>query len=449
MSHRPTRRHAAAAITAVAALTLTACAGPSVAGADGAGTAGDEATAEAVDWSAVEPASEITWWSNHPGQSQAVEQELIDAFEAENPEISVNLVTAGANYDEVAQRFQAASQTDDLPDLVIASDVWWFRYHLNDQIMPLDDVLEHLDADAEDFQPALYADYEYEDQHWAVPYARSTPLFYYNKDLWKAAGLEDRGPKTWQELQEWAPKLKAAAGADKSVFEMPDGSNYLDWYFQNMVWDFGGNYSKEWTPTFTDPKTVAAGQFLQDFAKAGYVKFNKTPEADFGAGLATCIVQSTGSLGGITKAAKFSVGTAFLPGDGNCPTGGAGVGIPANISDDRKKNALKFIEFLTNAQNTVTFTQATGYMPVRKSAVELPEEKAYLEKNPNAKTAIEQLPKTRSQDYVRVLLPGGGARIGKGLDQIVQGQDVATVFKALDAESQQVFDSQIKSKLGA
>ena len=48
-----------------------------------------------------------------------------------------------------------------------------------------------------------------------------------------------------------------------------------------------------------------------------------------------------------------------------------------------------------------------------------------------------------------MLLPGGGARIGKGLDQIVQGQDVATVFKALDAESQQVYDSQIKSKLGA
>ena len=160
-------------------------------------------------------------------------------------------------------------------------------------------------------------------------------------------------------------------------------------------------------------------------------------------------MMSTGSLGGVAKDAKFSFGTAFLPGEGNCPTGGAGVGIPANISDERKKNALKFIEFLTNAQNTVTFTQATGYMPVRKSAVDLPAEKAFLEKNPNAKTAIEQLPKTRSQDNARVLLPGGGARIGKGLDQIVQGQDVATVFKGLDAESQQVFDSQIKSKLSA
>ena len=231
--------------------------------------------------------------------------------------------------------------------------------------------------------------------------------------------------------------------------ELPDGSNYLDWVFQNMVWGYGGAYSKEWTPTFSDPNTIKAGTYLQNLAKDGYLKLAKDPAPDFTAGIVGCSMMSTGSLGGVAKDAKFPVGTAFLPGDGNCPTGGAGVGIPANISDDRKKNALKFIEFLTNAQNTVTFTQATGYMPVRKSAVELPEEKAFLEKNPNAKTAIEQLPKTRSQDNARVLLPGGGARIGKGLDQIVQGQDVATVFKGLDAESQQVFDSQIKSKLGA
>ena len=156
---------------------------------------------------------------------------------------------------------------------------------------------------------------------------------------------------------------------------------------------------------------------------------------------------STGSLGGVAKDAKFAFGTAFLPGDGNCPTGGAGVGIPAGITDDRKKNALKFIEFLTNPANTVTFTQATGYMPVRKSAVDLPEEQAFLAKNPNAKTAIDQLPKTRSQDNARVLVPGGGLRIGKALDQIVAGQDVATVFAALDKETQTVIDAQIKPKL--
>ena len=95
----------------------------------------------------------------------------------------------------------------------------------------------------------------------------------------------------------------------------------------------------------------------------------------------------------------------------------------------------------------MTFTQATGYMPVRKSALDNPSEKDFLAKNPNAKTAVDQLPKTRSQDYARVFVPGGGARIGKALDQVAQGADVTQTFTSLNSETQQVIDSQIKAKL--
>ncbi|HET9632017.1 MAG TPA: extracellular solute-binding protein [Terrabacter sp.] len=391
----------------------------------------------------------IEFWSNHPGNSKPTEQALIKAFETANPGLKVKLVDAGKNYEEVAQKLNASLAGGQLPDVVVVSDVTWFNFALNKQLAPLDDLLSAAKVDTADYVDALYNDYNLKDRHYAVPYSRSTPLFYYNKDLWKAAGLEDRGPKDWDEFLTWAPRLKAAAGSDKIVMELPDGSNYLDWVFQNMVWGYGGAYSKEWTPTFSDPNTIKAGTYLQNLAKNGFLKLSKDPAPDFTAGIVACTMMSTGSLGGVAKDAKFPFGTAFLPGEGNCPTGGAGVGIPASISDARKKNAVKFVQFLTDAKSTVTFTQATGYMPVRKSAVDLPEEKAFLEKNPNAKTAIEQLPKTRSQDNARVLLPGGGARIGKGLDQIVSGQDVATVFKSLDDQSKQVFESQIKSKLGA
>lgn len=411
---------------------LTACAGTGSTGSSGGGSGSSNT---------------IEFWSNHPGNSKTVEQEIIAAFQKANPDLTVKLVDAGKNYEEVAQKFNAALAGGQQPDVIVVSDVTWFNFALNDQLTPLDDLLASAGVDTGDYVDALYNDYTFDDGHFALPYSRSTPLFYYNKDLWSKAGLEDRGPKTWDEFMEWSDALKGAVGSDKFALELADGSNYLDWYFQNMAWGYGGAYSQEWTPTFSDPGTVKAGQFLQELAKGGVVKFNATPEADFSAGLAACILQSTGSLGGISKDAGFEVGTAFLPGTDNCPTGGAGVAVPANISDERKANAVKFAEFLTNPENTVTFTQATGYMPVRKSAVELPEEVSYLEENPNAKTAIDQLPHTRSQDHARVLLPGGGARIGKALDQVAQGQDVAAVFAALDAESQQVFDNQIKSKL--
>lgn len=389
----------------------------------------------------------IQFWSNHPGNSKEAEQKIIDAFQKANPGLSVNLVDGGKNYEELAQKFNAALAGGQLPDVIVASDVTWFNFALNKQLTALDDVLAAAGLSTDDYVDALYNDYKFNGKHYALPFARSTPLFYYNSELWSKAGLEDRGPKTWQEFKEWAPKLASSIGADKIPIVLADGTNYLDWYFQNIAWSFGGALSKDWTPSASDPKTVEAGKFLQELVAMKVVRFSKTPEADFQAGLAACMLQSTGALGGTTKNAKFAFKTAFLPGDGNCPTGGAGVAVPAGISEDRKKNAVKFIEFLTNTANTVSFTQATGYMPVRKSALDNADEKAYLDKNPNAKVAVAQLAKTRSQDNARVLVPGGGARIGKALDQIAQGQDVATVFAGLDKETQTAVDTQIKPKL--
>ena len=423
---------------ASAAVGLSACAGTGSAPSTGQSGGGGGAS------------NTIDFWSNHPGSSKDTEQKLITAFQSANPGLTVKLTDAGKNYEEVAQKFNASLAGGQLPDVIVASDVTWFNLALNKQLAPLDDLLTAANLSTSDYVDSLYKDYLFNGKHYALPFARSTPLFYYNKELWSAAGLPDRGPKTWEEFAQWGPKLAQTVGADKTALLLADGSNYLDWYFQGFVWSMGGDYSKEWTPTFSDPKTIAAGTLLQSFAQQKVARFTKSPATDFGAGLAGCMLESTGSLGGVAKAAKFTVGTAFLPTpDGvlGCPTGGAGVSIPAGISDARKKNALTFIEFLTNAQNTVTFTQATGYMPVRKSALDNPEEKAFLEKNKNAKTAVEQLPQTRSQDYARVFVPGGGARIGKALDQIVQGGDVAAVFKALDDETQKVFDSQIKPKL--
>ena len=93
---------------------------------------------------------------------------------------------------------------------------------------------------------------------------------------------------------------------------------------------------KDRKPTFTDAKTLEGVTFFQDLVKQGYYKFGKAPDADFGAGLTACAIMSTGSLGGVTKNAKFPFGTAFLPGKDNCPTGGAGVGIPAGLDDDAR-----------------------------------------------------------------------------------------------------------------
>ena len=108
----------------------------------------------------------------------------------------------------------------------------------------------------------------------------------------------------------------------------------------------------------------------------------------------------------------------------------------------------KILTSVLFSENTVTFSQETGYMPVQKAALEDPDMNAYLDQNPNFRTALEQLEVTSSQDYARVLLPGGGARIGAGLDRItIGGEDVETVFEQLGEESQTVYERDIEPKL--
>ncbi|GAB3348272.1 ABC transporter substrate-binding protein [Modestobacter lapidis] len=393
------------------------------------------------------PVETLTMWSNHPGESKPVESQLLDAF-TEETGIAVNLVTAGASYEEAAQRFNAALSGGELPDVVIASDVTWFNFALNDAITPMDDLWQAVGVDTAGYVDSLREDYEFEGAHYALPYARSTPLYYYNKPMWAAAGLPDRGPETWAEFAEWAPRL-AAANPAVAPMVVPDGSNYLDWYFQGMIWTFGGAYSDEWEPTFTSPESLEAGRFLQDMYRQNFIAISNDANNQFGAAQAASLLQSTGSLGGLKETAQFEFGTAFLPGPPpGTPTGGAGLTIPANISDERKEAAMQLIAFLTNTDNTVTFSQATGYMPVRQDAIDDPEMVAYLEENPNARTALEQLAVTAPQDYARVFLPGGGARIGAGLDRItIGGEDVETVFRQLGEESQQVYERDIEPKL--
>ena len=196
MTQHLDRRHflGLAGVTASAA-ALAACGGPSTSGTPVASEAAD------LDFSGVKPAAKIDFWSNHPGKSQDVEKAIIEKFHAKFPDIRVNLVTAGANYEEIAQKFQTSQAAKSgLPGVVVLSDVWWFRYFTNGSIIPVDALVKQLDIKLDDFRQSLVDDYKYNDKQWALPYGRSTPLFYYNKDHFQAAGLPDRAPKTWQEF---------------------------------------------------------------------------------------------------------------------------------------------------------------------------------------------------------------------------------------------------------
>jgi sn-glycerol 3-phosphate transport system substrate-binding protein len=429
------------------AAALAACGGPST-------SSGPSASSSAtLDYSGVKPAKAIDFWSNHPGSSQTVEKQLVDAFNSSQSDIHVNLVTAGSSYEDVANKFQTAQAGGGLPGIVIFSDVWWFRYYLNQSIIPLDSLLKHLSVDTSDYQTTLYNDYSYGGQQWAVPYARSTPIFYYNKTSWSKAGLPDRAPTTWDEFAGWAKRLMSSDTGQKSAFEFGAVADYPAWLDQNNFWGWGGQYSDKFNITCDSPDSVAALEWIRKAIyedKWATVASNAASD-DFGAGATAATMSSTGSLVGIQKSAagKFEIGVGFLPGGPKstshvCPTGGAGLGIPKKISPEEQLAAGTFLKFLTNPDNTVKFALATGYMPVRKSS----NTASLIAKNPLIETAIKQLPLTRSQDWARVFLPSGDQILSNAIVSVTtQNQDPKAALSSAKSQLEQVYNSQVKPNL--
>ncbi len=160
------------------------------------------------------------------------------------------------------------------------------------------------------------------------------------------------------------------------------------------------------------------------------------PDSDFYNGIAAATMGSTGGLVTIENSATFEVGAALLPEEETfgCCTGGAGLAVMAGSAPEKPEAAFRCIAFATSPEITTYWSQNTGYMPVRKSAVESKEMQDFFAARPNYKVAVEQLAKTRPQDSARVWIPGGDQIIGKGLERIIiNNQSAQEAFDAVAA----------------
>jgi sn-glycerol 3-phosphate transport system substrate-binding protein len=177
----------------------------------------------------------------------------------------------------------------------------------------------------------------------------------------------------------------------------------------------------------------------------GWAGTPQSPDNDFRGGLAAAVMGSTAGLAGHEQAARFEVGTAFLPkgpkGFGCC-TGGSGLAVLAGLPKDKQEAAYKYIAFATSPEITAWWSQNTGYMPVRKSAIQGPMQ-AFYKDHPNYLTTVKQLELTKPQDSARVFVPNGDQIIGKGLERITVSKEPAEavlkdVAATLDKEAQPV-----------
>ncbi len=381
---------------------------------------------------------EVTYWGSFGGANGEVEEEVVRRFNESQSDVVVRYEYQGG-YEETAQKLTAAVQANLAPDVSLLDGVWWLKFFLAGALAPMNPLMEAQGVDPADYVDSLYVEGVFDGVNYWLPFARSTPIFYYNKDVWGQAGLPDRGPETWTEFLEWAPALAAKDGdeAARTAFAHPKGGT-LAWIFQCLIWQFGGRISDpDFTVRINEPAGIEAGEFYRSSITDGWAVVADDVTADFGNGLSAAMINSTGSMQGLLETAQFELGTAFLPKmrEFGCCTGGAGMVILSSSSPEKQEAAFRFVSFASSPEITTYWAQSTGYMPVRKSALTSPEMQAFYQERPTFKTAVDQLALTKPQDACAVLLPNGELITAKGMERImINDENVKPVLDDVAAE---------------
>jgi len=353
------------------------------------------------------------------GALTEVVDSIVSDFEAANPDISVNAVYSG-NYDDTRVRALSALNSGEPAQLAVMFSIDAYDLIEQDLILPFDDMVSDA-AWLDSFYPALMANGQIEGKTWGIPFQRSTIVAYYNKDLFRAAGLDPEAPPTtWDEL---IAAGKALTNDDTYGLMIPS-TGYPYWMFQALAIQNGKEVmSNDGLTTYFDDSTVVDTlNFWKSLSSEhgimpeGTVEWGTLRQA-FLEGQTAMMWHSTGNLTAVKKNASFDFGVAELPANvrKGSPTGGGNFYVFKDTSDEERAAALKLIQFMTSPEQAAAWSIATGYMGVSPAAYETDALKSYTAEFPPALVARNQL-----ENAVAEFSTFETARVRDGLNNAIQ-----------------------------
>jgi sn-glycerol 3-phosphate transport system substrate-binding protein len=348
--------------------------------------------------------TQIVFWAALGGNNGTLLEAAVNEFNASQQDVFVKYEFQG-DYTTVEQKFATTLATSVVPDLVMLEISRIPVFADRKAILPLDDLAAKFKLPREDFPVALLGESTIDGKLYSLPQSRSMPVFYYNKDMFRAAGLSDKAPETWAQLRKAAMALTSKAD-NRYGFGVQIGNPF--WYFSNAVEGNGGAISVKKgsadVPSFNDEKGVAGLKFWYDLVYSdGAARIYpgqglatwEALQADFISSKVGMMFITTGWMGNIIKNSKFDVGVAMLPigpgGVRKAPTGGNGIVIPVKSPAKNQEAAFRFLQWLTDTPQTSKWAMNTGYMPLRLSALKDPQLEKYFTVNPSFKVAVEQM----------------------------------------------------------
>lgn len=227
-----------------------------------------------------------------------------------------------------------------------------------------------------------------------IPYSLSTPVLYINRDLLRQAGLDENGPKTWEELVVFANTIKEKTGKYGLYIQEP--ADY--WAQQALMESNGARMMTNGKASFASEEGIKAFEAYADMV----LKTKSALHISWGEGVQSFVDGNVAMLyttiaqrANVQKGAKFNVAAIPSPAwqgkPPRLPAGGCFLAVTAK-SEAEQKAAWKFVKFLYSIESMAAWTKGTGYVPPRKDVADAENGlKSFLAENKMMAAATSQM----------------------------------------------------------
>ena len=277
----------------------------------------------------------------------------------------------------------------------------------------------------------------------SFPFNSSTPILYYNKDVFRAAGLDPEvAPKTWPEVGAAAKRLRAAGSPCGLTTSWPSWINVENFSaFHNLPLatrtnGFGGLDAELAFNNSLVVRHIAQLAEWQSTKVFDYSGRGQSAEPRFQKGECGIFIGSSATRADIKANSKFEVGYGMIPywpeiagAPQNTIIGGATLWVLRDRPRAEYTGVARFFAYLSKPEIQAAWHQNTGYLPITRAAFDLTRAQGFYDRNPGAAIGIEQLtlkPPTENSKGIRlgsfVLIRGV---IEEELEQIFRGKQSA------------------------
>ncbi|NRF69085.1 sn-glycerol-3-phosphate ABC transporter substrate-binding protein UgpB [Aquincola sp. S2] len=381
----------------------------------------------------VQAQVEIQWWHSMGAALGEWVNDLANEFNASQKDYKVVPVFKGS-YDQSMTAAIAAFRAGNAPHILQVFEVGTATMMASKgAIVPVAQVMKDagMKFDQSAYVPAVAGYYTAPNgQMLSLPFNSSTTIFYYNKDAFKAAGLDtEKAPSTWPEVALAAAKLKASGHkcpfttSWQSWTQLESFSAWHNTLFATKNNGFGGLDTRL---AINTPLHVRHIENLANMSKQGlfvYKGRNNTPDATFPSGECAMYTGSSALYGNVSKNAKFAYGMAPLPfypdvtgAPQNTVIGGASLWALSGKKPAEYKAVATFFNYLSSAEVQAKSHQRTGYLPITKAAFDLTDKSGFYKKNPGTDVAVTQMIR-KTTDKSRGIRLGNMVQIRTVIDE--------------------------------